>query len=104
MQQSYRFDWEDPVVPEQLRLYRRMILMQCEPLDERLTMAPSVLPLGQITCSALAGDGTLWFADPQTGLLCRSNLMGNLIESVSAMADNQPVRALFLHKNHIFHL
>ncbi|MBQ4047018.1 MAG: hypothetical protein IJC93_01440 [Clostridia bacterium] len=102
MQQSYRLDWEDPVIPEQLRLYRRMILTSCEPIDERLTMAPSALPLGRITCSALAGDGTLWFADPQTGLLSRCSLMGNLVESVSALAGDRPVRALFLEKNHMF--
>ena len=62
MLQSLRHGWDDPSVPQQLLLYRRMILDKTERLDQRLTLAPSALPIGGIVCSALSGDGALWFA------------------------------------------
>ncbi len=95
MLQSLRHGWDDPSVPQQLLLYRRMVLDKTERLDQRLTLAPSALPIGGIVCSALSGDGTLWFADPQGGLLRKGNLFTGAVEDVSALTGAAPVQALY---------
>ena len=80
MLQSLRHEWNDPLIPEQLRLYRSMVLDKTEPLDRRLTMAPSSLPLGRITCSVATFGGTLWFANPDSNVLCRCNLITGVVD------------------------
>ena len=102
MLQSIRLSWNDPSVPAQLLLYRNMILNAVEVPDERLTMVPSVLPLGKITCSAVDGNATLWFADPQTGLLCRADLLGGAVKPCADATEQQPVQALLIEGDSLF--
>ncbi len=102
MLQSLRHEWNDPLIPEQLRLYRSMVLDKTEPLDRRLTMAPSSLPLGRITCSVATFGGTLWFANPDSNVLCRCNLITGVVDELPAITKGLPVFAMHHTKSRLW--
>ncbi len=90
--QSYRYN--DPQVPQQLRLFHSMCLARSEQPDLRLTFSPSALPIGAVSCSALDGAGTLWYKNPADGRLLSCLLTGGAAREWGEQIENRSPDAL----------
>jgi hypothetical protein len=78
--------------------------MKNEEPDCRLNYSPSVVPIGDIKCSAFDGEYNLWFASPVNGLLCSANLISGSIAERSDLTENNAVTALYLAGNKMWAL
>jgi len=91
-------------VPDMLWLYYNSVIKKNEEPDCRLNYSPSVVPIGDIKCSAFDGGYNLWFASPFNGLLCSANLISGSIAERSDLTENNAVTALYLAGNKMWAL
>ncbi len=88
-----KYTMSDAAIPEQLRLYKSMIIDEEEMPDYRLTLIPSRVPLGAIKISVLDSENKLWYS--KDGKLLRGSLFGGASEDISEITENKKTDILF---------
>ncbi|MDR1628865.1 MAG: hypothetical protein LBS36_01425 [Oscillospiraceae bacterium] len=99
-----KFPFSAAEVPEQLKLYKNMIVDEIIMPDYRLVLAPSAIPLGGIRIAALDGGHMLWFASPEDGALMRCSLLGGAAARLGERVENRAVDALYIEDGRLWAL